>query len=223
MFFDPAQVGMRPEPFKYTVYNALVVPRPIGWISTLSTDGVINLAPFSFFNSLCANPPCVMYCPNSFKPGTEEPKDSLVNVEATGEFVFNLCTYEQREQMIITAAASPASWDEMDAAGITPAPCEKVKPPRVKNSPVVLECKYLQTVHLPTAKDGSRQNVIIGQVVGIHVDDDAIVDGKIDIRKVNPLARLGYLDYATLDMDNLFSMRPPDVDSRYSLSTSKGT
>ena len=118
MFFDPGEVGMKPEPFQYTVYNALVVPRPIGWISTLSTEGVVNLAPFSFFNSLCANPPCVMYCPNSFKPGTEEPKDSLVNVEATGEFVFNLCTYEQREQMIITAAASPASLSAMAAANL---------------------------------------------------------------------------------------------------------
>ena len=215
MYFDPAETGMKPAPFKHTVYNALVVPRPIGWISTLSTEGVVNLAPFSFFNSLCASPPCVMYCPNSFKPGTREQKDSLVNVEATGEFVFNLCTYEQREQMIITAAASPSSVDEMNEAGIEAAQCVKVKPPRVKASPIVLECHYLQTVHLPTAKDGSRQNAIVGQVVGIHIDDEVITDGIIDIRKVNPLARLGYLDYATLDMDNLFSMRPPDGDARF--------
>jgi flavin reductase (DIM6/NTAB) family NADH-FMN oxidoreductase RutF len=223
MFFDPAEVGMKPAPFKHTVYNALVVPRPIGWISTLSVDGVVNLAPFSFFNSLCASPPCVMYCPNSYKPGTEEPKDSLVNVEATGEFVFNLCSYEQREQMIITAAASPASVDEMAAAGIEPAACEKVKPPRVKDSPIVLECKYLQTVHLPQARDGSRQSSIIGQVVGIHVADRVITDGIIDVRKVNPLARLGYLDYATLDLDNMFSMRPPDGDARFAQAPANKT
>ena len=107
MFFNPLEVGMKPPPFKHTVYNALVLPRPIGWISTLGEDGVINLAPFSFFNSLSANPPCVMYCPNTFKPGTREHKDSLTNVEATGEFVFSMCTYALREQMIITAAHSP--------------------------------------------------------------------------------------------------------------------
>ena len=94
MFFNPLEVGMKPPPFKHTVYNALVTPRPIGWISTMSSDGIINLAPFSFFNSLNADPPCVMYCPNSFKAGTREHKDSLTNVEATGEFVFNVCTYE---------------------------------------------------------------------------------------------------------------------------------
>lgn len=214
MFFDPAEKGMKPEPFNHTVYNALVVPRPIGWMSTLSVDGVINLAPFSFFNSLCASPPCVMYCPNSFKPGTEEQKDSLVNVEATGEFVFNMCTYGLREQMVQTAAVSPASVDEMADVGIPAATCNNVRPPRVAASPIAMECKHLQTVDLPTAKDGSRQVVVIGQVVGIHIDDSVIVDGRIDIKKVDPLARLGYLDYARLDIDNIFSMRPPDTNSR---------
>ena len=214
MFFDPSE-GMRPEPFKHTVYNALVVPRPIGWISTMSSDGVINLAPFSFFNSLCADPPCVMFCPNSFKPGTREQKDSLVNVEETGEFVFNMCTYELREQMIITAAHSPSSVDEMAQAGIEAGDCNVVKPPRVKASPIVMECKYLQTIDLPAARDGSRQVTVIGQVVGIHIADEVIVDGKIDIAKVNPLARLGYLDYARLDIDNIFSMKPPGGDERF--------
>jgi len=210
MFFDPAEKGMKPEPFKHTVYNALVVPRPIGWISTQSTDGVVNLAPFSFFNSLCASPPCVMYCPNSFKPGTKEQKDSLINAEATGEFVFNMCTYDLREEMVLTAEHSPASVDEMAAAGVPAAACINVKPPRVAASPIAMECKYLQTVDLPTAKDGSRQVMVVGQVVGIHIDDEVIVDGRVDIKKVDPLARLGYLDYARLDLDDMFSMRPPD-------------
>jgi len=201
---------MKPAPFKHTVYNALVVPRPIGWISTLGVDGVINLAPFSFFNSLSPDPPCVMYCPNSFKPGTREQKDSLVNVEATGEFVFSICTYAQREQMIITAAHSPASVDEMAQAGVEAAPSINVKPPRVKASPIAMECKVLQIVDLPRPADGSRANVVIGQVVGIHVADEVISDGIIDVKKINPLARLGYLDYATLDLDNMFSLRPPD-------------
>ena len=212
MFFNPLEVGMKPAPFKHTVYNALVVPRPIGWISTLGVDGVINLAPFSFFNSLSPDPPCVMYCPNSFKPGTREQKDSFVNVEATGEFVFSICTYAQREQMIITAAHSPASVDEMAQAGVEAAPSINVKPPRVKASPIAMECKVLQIVDLPRPADGSRANVVIGQVVGIHVADEVISDGIIDVKKINPLARLGYLDYATLDLDNMFSMRPPDRD-----------
>ena len=215
MFFNPLEVGMKPEPFKHTVYNALVVPRPIGWISTQGEDGTINLAPFSFFNSLNANPPCVMYCPNSFKPGTREQKDSLTNVEATGEFVFNMCTYELREQMIISAAHSPSSVDEMAEAGLEAAPSINVKPPRVKASPIAMECKLLQIVNLPPPPDGSRANVVIGQVVGVHVADEVISDGIIDVKKLNPLARLGYLDYATLDLDNMFSLRPPGGDPRF--------
>lgn len=215
MFFNPLEVGMKPPPFKHTVYNALVLPRPIGWISTLGEDGVINLAPFSFFNSLSANPPCVMYCPNTFKPGTREHKDSLTNVEATGEFVFSMCTYALREQMIITAAHSPSTIDEMAQANVEAAPSINVKPPRVKASPIAMECKLLQVVELPSAPDGGRNNVVIGQVVGIHVDDDVIVDGIIDVAKINPLARLGYLDYATLNLDTLFSLQPPGGDPRF--------
>lgn len=215
MFFNPLEVGMKPPPFKHTIYNALVLPRPIGWISTLGEDGVINLAPFSFFNSLSANPPCVMYCPNTFKPGTREHKDSLTNVESTGEFVFSMCTYALREQMIITAAHSPSTIDEMAQADVEAAPSVNVKPPRVKASPIAMECKLLQVVELPAAPDGGRNNVVIGQVVGIHVDDDVIVDGIIDVAKINPLARLGYLDYATLNLDNLFSLQPPGGDPRF--------
>ena len=215
MFFDPRNVGMKPPPFKHTVYNALVVPRPIGWISTLSADGVINLAPFSFFNSLSADPPCVMFCPNGFKPGTTELKDTLVNVEATKEFVYSMCTYALREAMVSTAVHEPASVDEMAKAGLEAAPCQHVKPPRVKNSPIALECRYMQTVHLPGPANGARNNLIIGEVVGIHVDESVIVDGIIDVRKVEPLARLGYLDYARIVPENVFSMSPPGGDHRY--------
>ena len=215
MFFNPIEVGMKPPPFKHTVYNALVTPRPIGWISTLGVDGVINLAPFSFFNSLCAEPPCVMYCPNSFKPGTRERKDSLTNVKVSGEFVFSMCTYDQREQMIITAAHSPSTVDEMAQAGVEAAPSVNVKPPRVKASPIAMECKLLQVVDLPSSNSGSQNNMVIGQVVGIHVADEVISDGIIDVKKINPLARLGYLDYATLDLDNLFSLQPPGGDERF--------
>lgn len=215
MFFDPAEAGLKPAPFKHTVYNALVVPRPIGWISTVNTAGVANLAPFSFFNSLSSDPPCVMFCPNGFKPGTREPKDTLVNVEATGEFVFSMCSYALREQMVATAVHEPAGIDEMAKAGLEAAPCEKVRPPRVKAAPIALECKYLQTVQLPATKDGSPSNLVIGQVIGIHVSEDVIVDGIIDVRLVDPLARLGYLQYARITPENVFSMSPPGGDERY--------
>jgi flavin reductase (DIM6/NTAB) family NADH-FMN oxidoreductase RutF len=210
MFFDPRETGMKPAPFRHTVYNALVVPRPIGWISTISTDGVINLAPFSFFNSLSGDPPCVMYCPNGFKTGTKEPKDSLTNVEATGEFVFNMCTYELRDEMNATSAHVPASIDEMEQAGLEAAECVNVRPPRVKASPIALECRYMQTIHLPAAKNGAPNNVVIGEVIGIHIDESVIADGIIDIHKVRPLARLGYLDYAVIEPENIFAINRPD-------------
>lgn len=206
MFFETT-AGLQPPPFTHTIYTALVVPRPIGWISTMSHTGIINLAPYSFFNAVSGDPPCVMYCPNGWKPGTTEVKDSLTNVEATGEFVFNMCTYALREQMNATAAHVPASVDEMAAAGLEAAPCALVKPPRVKASPIALECRYMQTVHLPAARNGSPNNIVIGQVIGIHVADDVIIDGRIDVHKINPLARLGYLDYATID--HVFALTRP--------------
>jgi flavin reductase (DIM6/NTAB) family NADH-FMN oxidoreductase RutF len=210
MYFDPKD-GMRPPPFKHTVYNALVVPRPIGWISTISKDGVVNLAPFSFFNALSGEPPCVMYCPNGYKTGTEEAKDSLTNVEETGEFVFNMCTQDLKDEMNTTSIHVPASVDEMAEAGLEAAPCEKVRPPRVKASPIALECTYMQTIHLPASRNNIPNNMVIGQVVGIHIADDVITDdGMIDMGKLRPLARLGYLDYATIGPENIFSMPRPD-------------
>lgn len=199
---------MRPAPFKHSIYTAIVVPRPIGWISTISLSGDINLAPYSFFNALTGDPPCVMYCPNGWKPGTHEAKDSLTNAEETGEFVFNMCTYDLRDQMNLTAAHVPSTVDEMAEAGLEAVACELVKPPRVKASPIALECKYLQTVHLPSAENGRPNNVVMGQVIGIHVANEVISDGLIDIRKINPLARLGYLDYGTIE--NIFALERPD-------------
>lgn len=207
MFFE-TKFGLKPPPFTHSIYTAIVVPRPIGWISTISQDGIINLAPYSFFNAVTGDPPCVMYCPNGWKPGTHEAKDSLTNAEATGEFVFNMCTYDLRDQMNATSAHVPSNVDEMAEAGLEAAPCNLVKPPRVKASPIALECTYLQTVKLPPAGNGRPNNVVIGQVVGIHVADDVIRDGLIDIHKVNPLARLGYLDYGTID--NVFALERPD-------------
>ncbi|MGB0572371.1 MAG: flavin reductase family protein [Alphaproteobacteria bacterium] len=209
MFFDPREAGMKPEPFKHSVYSALVVPRPIGWISSLSADGVVNLAPFSFFNALSGDPPCVMYCPNAVKPGTEEKKDSYQNVQDTGEFVFNMCTWDLRHEMIATAEHAPASVDEMAKAGLEAAPCHNVSPPRVKASAIALECKHIQTIDLPPGRN-SQSHVVMGQVVGIHIKDDIITDGIVDIHKMELIARLSYLDYAKIESENIMALKRPN-------------
>ena len=207
MEFDPDRDGMRPPPLTRNCYNALVMPRPIGWISTLSPVGVVNLAPYSFFNSVSGDPPCVMFCANgSHREGGR--KNSVVNAEATGEFVFNLCTYDLRERMVATAAHLPRSVDEMAAAGLAAAPSVKVRPPRVAASPIHLECRYLQTVQLPTGPGGTENYTVFGRVVQVHISDAVLTDGMVDVRKLRPLARLGYLDYAVID--EVFRMARPD-------------
>jgi flavin reductase (DIM6/NTAB) family NADH-FMN oxidoreductase RutF len=208
MYFDPREVGMAPPPFKYTVFNSLVVPRPIGWITTMDVDGVINLAPFSFFNAISAAPPCVIYCPSYFKPGFDEPEPSLVNVKATGEFVYNMCTHDLREKMVLTTKQSPRSPEEFTNVGLEVAPCHQVKPPRVKEAPVALECKYVQSITLPATEDGAAATAVIGQIVGIHISDDVITeDGLVDMKNLRPLARLGYYDFAVIEPEQIFSMQ----------------
>ena len=210
MFFDPRTDGMQPPPFNRSVFTALVVPRPIGWISTIDMNGVVNLAPFSYFNAVAADPPCLMYCPNGPKKGTADPKDSLSNVEVTKEFVFNLCSYELREAMNKSARHEPRGEDEMAKVGLPPAPSINVRPPRIAAAPVALECKYLQTVSLPSSSFGTDNNMVLGQVVGVHINDDVITDGAIDIAKIRPISRLGYLDYSVVEPETVFSMDRPD-------------
>jgi flavin reductase (DIM6/NTAB) family NADH-FMN oxidoreductase RutF len=206
MLIDP-EIGMRPSPLKHNPFKALVAPRPIGWIATISKAGQINLAPFSYFNAVADTPPCVMFCPNGAKPDGS-PKDSLVNVEETGEFVFNIATWATREQMNLTSAHEPRSVDEMAKVGLTAVPSVKVKPPRVAESPVHFECRHLQTVEMPEGKRGVRNFVVFGQVVALHVSDEVVTDGLIDYRKLRPIARLGYMDYCVVDEH--FSMQRPD-------------
>ncbi len=206
MFIDPA-INMKPAPLRFSPFKALVVPRPIGWISTISAAGAVNLAPFSFFNGVSDDPPCVMYCPN----GTHRdggPKDSLKNVQETGEFVFNLCNWELREKMNLTAEHLPRGIDEMSAAGLAALPSEKVAPPRVAAAPAAFECRHIQTVDLPVGSGGKGSHIVIGEVVGIHIDDSVIVDGIVDIGLLRPVARLGYMDYAVVEES--FSMARPD-------------
>ena len=203
MFYQPSlrDHGLRHDPFK-----ALVVPRPIGWISSLDAEGRPNLAPYSFFNAMAADPPVVVFG-TGLRPRGPERKDSQANIEATGEFVANLSTESLKTEMNASSASLPAGADEFVPAGLATLPSRLVKPPRVALSPVALECRYLQTVELPCDTPGRANYAVFGQVIGIHIDESLIVDGRVDILRARPLARLGYMDYTVLD--NVFAMDRP--------------
>ncbi len=203
MFYDTAKNdhGLPFSPFK-----SCVVPRPIGWVSTVSHDGIVNLAPFSMFNQLGYDPPIVMFS-GSCRPGTGQRKDSVTNAEETGEFVVNMATWELRGQVAATSRFVASDVDEFEVAGLTKAPSRMVAPPRVSESPIHLECLYHSTMTLPANRRESVHRVVIGRVVGIHIRDDVLGDdGKIDVLAIRPLARLGYLDYTSVV--EVFTMEP---------------
>ena len=196
MFYDAVvnDHGLRFDPFK-----AMVAPRPIGWISSLSPDGVANLAPYSFFNAVSNRPNYVIF-------SSTGRKDSISNIEATGEFVHNVATWDLRDAMNRSSAGVDSGVDEFELAGLEKAPSKLVKPPRVAASPIAMECRYVKTVELPPT-NGMPNLVGFGEVIGIHVDDSLIVDGKVDVTKFKPIARLGYHDYAVVE--EVFSMERP--------------
>lgn len=201
MFYDAVANthGLPHDPFK-----ALVAPRPIGWISTLSRDGMRNLAPYSFFNAVSSRPNIVMFSSMDWK-------DSVTNARDTGEFVCSLATYDLREAMNISSIGVPADQDEFVLSGLTPAPSQLVAPPRVAESPASLECKVLSVQELQDVNGHSANHwMVLGQVVGIYISDDALTDGLFDIAKVRPLARCGYMDYA--DVTAPFQMRRPSLE-----------
>ena len=191
MFYETAKNdhGLARPPFK-----SCVVPRPIGWLSTVSTDGVDNLAPYSQFTNLTFDPPRVLVSINRNPDGRR--KDTAVNIEATGEFVYNIVPYALKDAMDVSATPFPAEVDEFERAGLTKAPCRLVKPCRVAESPISLECKFEQGLVLPGDSKTGTADVIIGRVVAVHIADEVIgPDGKIDMEKIHPLARMGYSDY----------------------------
>ena len=203
MFFEPSEgSGLPHNPFK-----AIVVPRPIGWISTLSADGIPNLAPYSYFNAVADNPPQVMFSASSnVRYGGM--KDAVADAQATGEFVVNMATWELREQMNASSVPAPHDVDEFEYAGLTRAASRLVKCPRVAESPLHLECRYTRSLELPSNVPGSTNTLVFGEVVGIHVDEKVLVAGQIDYLKVRPIGRLGYMDY--VEVDNSFAMDRPD-------------
>ena len=205
MFYDdPKKHGLKFNPLK-----ALVAPRPIAWVSSHSVDGVLNLAPYSFFNAVAEFPPMIVFAPNG-PPPSGGTKDTLSNIEKTNEFVVNLCNYDLREQMNLSSAHVGPEVDEFALTGLTPVPCVHVKVPRVKEAPVSLECVFMQRVRLPSTSPKVENNVVFGRVVGVHISDDIIVDGRVNMMKYRPIARMGYMDYTVVD--NVFSMDRPDDD-----------
>lgn len=188
MFYEPSKGhGLPHDPFK-----ALVAPRPIGWISTQAKDGSLNLAPYSFFNALGTNPHLVMFC-------SEGAKDSYTNALETGEFVANLVSSDLIEQMNASSVDAPHGVSEFDYVGLTPEPSRLVRPPRVREAHAALECKVTEILSPKDLNgDPTSRYMIIGQVVGVYISDDALTDGMFDVVKAGNVARLGYLDFSSV-------------------------
>ena len=202
MFFTPGthlQSGLSHNPLK-----AIVSPRPIGWISSQGSDGSVNLAPYSYFNAISEQPPMVMF---SSAPGGDTSKDSLRNVLETKEFVVNVVSAALGDAMNVSSGSFPYGTNEFDEAGLEMAACETVSVPRVKAAPAALECCLWQAIELPAPQNGRASTMVIGTITGIHIADDVIVDGKVDVAAYQPLARLGYMDYAQIT--ELFAIQRP--------------
>ena len=199
MFYKPEDGhGLPHNPF-----NAIVTPRPIGWISTRGADGSENLAPYSFFNAVAYVPPQVMFASTSAKPDRDGTKDSVANIRDTGVFCVNIVEYAAREVMNQSSGPWDKDVDEFDLAGVERAECDTIACSRVANAPASLECKLTQIVQLP----GEANFTVFGEVTGIHMRDDCMVDGIFDVTRFNPLTRLGYRDYSVVR--EVFSLTRP--------------
>lgn len=202
MFYEPRKRdhGLPHDPFK-----SCIVPRPIGWISTVSGAGIRNLAPYSFFNAVAWAPPMVMFAsPHRGADGTS--KDTIANVEETGVFVVNLATEPLLDAVNRSSLSVPPDVDEFTLTGLEAAECQLVAAPRVARAPINMECRLVEIVRLPS-RDPARPNaLVIGEVVGVHIADDALSNGRVDIARLKPLARLGYRDWAVVDQ--VFPVEP---------------
>ena len=203
MFYhcDRNDHGLRHNPFK-----ACVIPRPIGWVSTVSRDGVPNLSPFSFFAAVNERPPMVMFSAGGLHVAGGE-KDSVLNARETGEFVVNLATYALRDAVNASAAPVDRHVDEFKLAGVTPIPGQLVRAPRVAESPVHLECAVHAIHELPSSEEGWLSRMVVGRVLGIHIADAMIEDGMVKAERLQAISRLGYMDYAVTQ--EVFQLRRP--------------
>jgi flavin reductase (DIM6/NTAB) family NADH-FMN oxidoreductase RutF len=188
MFYRPEDGhGLPHNPF-----NALVVPRPIGWISSRSADGTDNLAPYSFFNAVAYVPPQVMFASTGQKPDRNGTKDSVANIRETGVFCVNMVSRPLLDAMNASSGEWPRDVDEFNLSGLERIECQTIACARVAASPAALECTLTQIVQLP----GAANFVVFGTVTGIHIRDDVLKDGRMDIARAEPVSRLGYRDYA---------------------------
>ncbi len=182
----------------YSILLNSVAPRPIAWVSTISASGKINLAPFSFFNAVCVDPPLLAFAPGLRQPKQPqadhgEAKDTLRNIRETKEFVVNIVTYELAEAMNLTSGEYDESVNEFEVAKLTPAPSQIVRPPRVAESPVSFECKLHQILDFsPRPTSGS---LVIGQIVSVHMNDAHIKEGRLDRNSLDLIGRMGGIQY----------------------------
>ncbi|NNE52435.1 MAG: flavin reductase family protein [Sulfitobacter sp.] len=200
MFYRPEDGhGLPHNPF-----NAVVTPRPIGWISSRDSAGRDNLAPYSFFNGVAYVPPQVMFASTGTKDDVEGTKDSVANIRETGVFCVNIVEYAARDAMNASSAHLPHDTDEFAHAGIEKAACETIDCARVANAPASMECRLTQIVKI----EGEANYVVFGTVVGMHLRDNCIVDGRFDVTRYEPLSRLGYRDYTRVR--EVFEIIRPD-------------
>lgn len=195
MFYRPKDGhGLPHDPFK-----AIVVPRPIGWISTMDAEGRSNLAPYSFFNGCGDHPPLVMFAQTGRKSRDEEVKDTVANCRATGEFAYNVVSEALKDRMNISTGIYPAGVDEFEASGLTKAPGREISVPFVAEAVAVMECKVVRILDdLPGFHEDRPNIMVIGEVVGVHIQDAYLKDGLLDVVAYQPIARMGYKDYATV-------------------------
>lgn len=196
MFYEPDRNdhGLPFNPFKSTV-----IPRAIGWITTLGEDGQVNLAPFSQFTNIGYDPPYVIFSAGGDVRGHGR-KDTAINAANQREFVYNMATWDLRHEVNKTSEAVEPGVDEAAMAGLDMVPSRLVKPPRVARSPVHLECVLHTVVTLPGNTARNTMNAVIGRVVGVHISDEFLTpEGRIDVPKIRPICRLGYMDYAVIE------------------------
>lgn len=199
MFYEPKNGhGLPHNPF-----NALIAPRPIGWISTRDANGIDNLAPYSFFNAVSYSPPQVMFSSTGGKEDREISKDSVANIMEIGAFCVNIVSSDMRDKMNSTSLPLDYHIDEFEYCGIKRSECELISCSRVSESPANLECRLVEIVKLP----GKANVAVFGEVIGIHIRDEYLKDGLFDTLKSRPLARLGYQDYS--EITHLFSLPRP--------------
>jgi flavin reductase (DIM6/NTAB) family NADH-FMN oxidoreductase RutF len=209
MYYEP---GRTTHTLPFSPFKACIVPRPIGWISTTSTDGIDNLAPFSQFQMVSYDPPTLMFSANQNARG--ERKHTVRNVIANGEFVWNMATWALRDAVNLSSEELSATEDEFEYAKLEKAPSRLVRPPRVAASPVHFECRLLTTLNLPGNTPVGTVDIIFGTVVAVHIADEFLgADGRLDIERIRPLARMGYHDYTSVE--RVFTMKPRGSPARF--------